>query len=254
MAKSKSSASSATRKKHLKKANNDADDAATQPQQQQQQPAQRGQKKVQKKSRFDPKIKVYTPPPATPKGIPDPVDLYLQGGKSVDAELVVVLRKLAKRDESTISKGVEGLEAWIREYLAREKSSSSSKDVDERAKLDQELGSGEQEEAEEEDWIEERRKEEIIESMTVWVSTVFVHKDASSIVLLTCLCASTRLTTFLDWRCIHLDDYDFKPILSIPCSPQLHPRDRPQISSLAPVKLFCPVYGWISRNTSAVGA
>lgn len=157
MAKSKSSASSATRKKHQKKSTNDLEDH------QPQQPAQRGQKKAAKKSRFEPKIKSFTPPPATPKGTPDPVEIYLQGGKNVDAELVVVLRKLAKRDESTIVKGVEGLETWIREYLLRERAQGKVREATEDEELDTDGG----------DWMEERRKEEIVESMAVWVSYTF---------------------------------------------------------------------------------
>lgn len=157
MAKSKSSASSATRKKHQKKSTTDGEEH------QQQQPAQRGQKKAAKKSRFEPKIKSYTPPPATPKGIPDPVELYLQGGKNIDAELIVVLRKLVKRDESTIVKGVEGLEAWIREYLLRESSRSKSQDDADLESEEHEANNGEA------DWIEERKREEIVESMAVWV-------------------------------------------------------------------------------------
>ena len=142
MGKSKSSASSATRKKHAKKAAEDEEGVPAA------QPAQRGQKKAAKKSRFEPKVKSYTPPPAPPRGAPDPVDLYLGGGSEVDSELVVILRKLGKRDEATISKGVEGLESWIREVMREE-----SKGV-----------------AEEKIWKLEQQREQIVSSMAVWVS------------------------------------------------------------------------------------
>lgn len=146
MAKSKSSASSATRKKHAKKAltaevDDDGASTSTAPV-----PAQRGQKKV-KKSRFEPKIKSYTPPPAAPKGAPDPVDLYLNGGADVDAELVVVLRRLGKRDEATIAKGLEGLEAWVREVIKEEQSPVEVGD----------------------EWKLEGRRDEVVSSMAVWV-------------------------------------------------------------------------------------
>lgn len=153
MAKGKSSASSATRKKHAAKAakGSNADDvaeaqASTKPQQ----PAQRGQKKV-KKDRFAPKIKSYVPPPPPPRGAPDPVDLYLNGGAGVDAELVVVLRRLAKRDEATLQRGVDGLEGWVREVV-REEGALGRKG--------------------EEGWKVEQRREELVTALAVWVSTL----------------------------------------------------------------------------------
>jgi E3 ubiquitin-protein ligase listerin len=149
MAKAKSSASSATRKKHEKKAAKAAANG-DEPPPPPQQPAQRGQKK-QKKDRFAPKVKTYTPPPPPPKGAPDPVDLYLSGGSAVDAELVVILRKLGKRDESTIGKGVEGLEEWVEAVLDEERQASKSGEDDEGWKL-------------------ELRRNQVVESMNVWVS------------------------------------------------------------------------------------
>ncbi|GAA5859119.1 hypothetical protein JCM1840_003760 [Sporobolomyces johnsonii] len=146
MAKAKSSASSATRKKHAAKQakknhqrGSDDDDAPPPPG-----PAQRGQKK-QKKDRFAPKIKSYVPPPPPPKGALDPVDVYLvQQGKQVDPELVVVLRRLAKKDEATVGKGLEGFEAWVGEVLRREKD-----------------GEGEE-------WERELQRDEVVECMAVW--------------------------------------------------------------------------------------
>lgn len=143
MAKKQSSASSGTRKKNAakaaKKGGGDAEDAPR--------PAQRGEKKKkEKRDRFAPKIKTYTPPPPPPKGQPDPVDLYLVGqGKHVDPELVVVLRRLMKKDEATVLKGVEALEAWVKETLRIEKD-----------------GEGE-------DWEREMREEGVVDAMAVWV-------------------------------------------------------------------------------------
>lgn len=155
MAKAKSSASSATRKKHEKKAAKAAANGE-EPPPLPQQPAQRGQKK-QKKDRFAPKVKTYTPPPPPPKGAPDPVDLYLSGGSAVDAELVVVLRKLGKRDESTIGKGVEGLEEWVKAVLDEERKASQSEEEDDEA------------------WKLDLRRDQVVESMNVWVSVWTVY-------------------------------------------------------------------------------
>lgn len=160
MAKGKSSASSATRKKQAAKAakkhRDGGDDDIVQQDDpdavKSQQPAQRGQKKTkQKKDRFAPKIKSYIPPAPPPKGQPDPVDLYLNGGANVDAELVVILRKLMKKDEATVGKGVEALDAWVRQVLLQE----------------QEIAS--QAEPSDDDWQAEQKMDQVTESMQVWV-------------------------------------------------------------------------------------
>lgn len=157
MAKKQSSASSATRKKHAAKqakrrgGDNDGDDEGAQGQGQgqgQARPLQRGQAKSKKDRKQDKKhrVKQYIPPPPPPKGLPDPVDLYLvQAGKQPDPELVVVLRRLHKKDEATISRGVDGLEGWVRETL----------------RMDAE-GDGE-------DWEREMRQEGVVDCMAVWV-------------------------------------------------------------------------------------
>lgn len=148
MAKKQSSASSATRKKHAAKqakrrgGDDDGDDEGAQG------PLQRGQAKSKKDRKQDKKhrVKQYIPPPPPPKGLPDPVDLYLvQAGKQPDPELVVVLRRLHKKDEATISRGVDGLEGWVRETLRM--------DAD---------GHGE-------DWQREMRQEGVVDCMAVWV-------------------------------------------------------------------------------------
>lgn len=149
------SASSATRKKHAAKAaKGGPNDASPSGAAKANQPPQRGQKKV-KKDRFAPKIKSYVPPPPPPKGAPDPVDLYLSGGAGVDPELVVVLRRLAKRDEATLLKGVEGLEGWVRGLIKEENG----------------LARMTQEDKDEHGWKVEQRREELVTALAVWVST-----------------------------------------------------------------------------------
>ncbi|KAK4058560.1 hypothetical protein OIO90_000004 [Microbotryomycetes sp. JL221] len=160
MAKGKSSASSATRKKHQRKAqkaNGDDVDDQSSPQQKNQNKPSNGSKKKDKKSRFEPKVKRYIPPPPPPKGKPDPVDVYLQGGSSVDPELVVILRRLHKKDESTLVKGVEGLETWVRDVIRRQL------DVVSR----QQQGDANNED---DGWQVEQAAEEVVEAMQVWAS------------------------------------------------------------------------------------
>ncbi|KDE03065.1 hypothetical protein MVLG_06425 [Microbotryum lychnidis-dioicae p1A1 Lamole] len=160
MVKSKSSASSGTRKKNAakKKAREAHDDEGVEEEGSiaggtgqagtGKQPMQRGQKKDKKvkKDRFAPMVKSYIPPPPPPKGVPDPVDVWLAGGSAVDAELVVVLRRLAKKDEATIIKGIEGLEMWVRKVI---KDEAQAVDEDEQWKLD-------------------KRRDDLTASMDVW--------------------------------------------------------------------------------------
>lgn len=112
----KKSASAGTRKKHAKKADKpgdgDEEDEA-------QQPKQRGQRKLSKAQRKAlPKVKQYIPPPKPPAPpIPDPLDG--QGlARTLPAELVVVLRRLGKKDDVTRRKGLDDLrEGWVAEVL-----------------------------------------------------------------------------------------------------------------------------------------
>ncbi|WVR07509.1 hypothetical protein IAU60_004551 [Kwoniella sp. DSM 27419] len=114
----KSSASAGTRKKHAKKAakSHGDDDGEDVPVPSGQRP-QRGQKKLSKaQKKALPKIKQYIPPPKPPAPpIPDPLDG--QGlARTLPAELVVVLRRLGKKDDVTRRKGLEELkEGWIGE-------------------------------------------------------------------------------------------------------------------------------------------
>lgn len=117
--KGKSSASAGTRKKQAKKAAQKAgiDPSAVQPGSGQ--PAQRGQKKS-KQDKKAPKVKQYIPPPPPPRGEPDPVDRLGLGraGSSVTAETIVTLRKVAKRDATTVERGLEEWEEWARKAVA----------------------------------------------------------------------------------------------------------------------------------------
>ncbi|KAI0084737.1 hypothetical protein BDY19DRAFT_969852 [Irpex rosettiformis] len=116
MAKGKSSASSATRKKHARKAAHTAgvDSAETQQQQQQQKKGAKGDKKHGKKGKDkEPRKKVYIPPSKPAPVRPDPLDT-LGIAQIIPAELLVVLRKLAKKDGVTKRRALEDLQAdWV---------------------------------------------------------------------------------------------------------------------------------------------
>ncbi|WWD19092.1 hypothetical protein CI109_103550 [Kwoniella shandongensis] len=119
MAKSKtqgSSASAGTRKKHAKKAGKDVEDDQG-PSNNGGTTKQRGQKKLSKaQKKALPKVKQYIPPPKPPAPpIPDPLDG--QGlARTLPAELVVVLRRLGKKDDVTRRKGLEELrDGWVSE-------------------------------------------------------------------------------------------------------------------------------------------
>lgn len=117
MPKGKSSATSGTRKKNARKHAAKDDDDAPPSGKPQHTKLQRGQKKLSKaQQRALPKIKQYVPPPKPPAPpIPDPLDG--QGlARTLPAELVVVLRRLGKKDDVTRRKGLEELrEGWISE-------------------------------------------------------------------------------------------------------------------------------------------
>ncbi len=112
---SKSSASADTRKKHAKKSGDDEDDPSIIKQER----PQRGQKKLSKaQKKALPKIKQYIPPPKPPAPpIPDPLDGE-DLARTLPAELVVVLRRLGKKDDVTRRKGLEDLrEGWVGQVL-----------------------------------------------------------------------------------------------------------------------------------------
>lgn len=101
MAKQKSSASSATRKKHARKAAGTTGEPLA--------PVTE-QKKVKgsKKDKHAPKIKQYIPPSKPAPLRPDPLDV---GGLAarIDPELLVVLRRLGKKDAVTKRRALEEL-------------------------------------------------------------------------------------------------------------------------------------------------
>lgn len=109
MAKGHSSASSATRKKHAKKAAQ-----AGEPEQ----PAipkekkPKGKEKGSKRSK-EPRKKVYIPPTKPVPVQPDPLDT-LGIAQMIPAELLIVLRKLAKKDSVTKRRALEDFFAdWV---------------------------------------------------------------------------------------------------------------------------------------------
>lgn len=111
MAKGSSSATAGTRKKAAaKKAAKNGSSEPAPP------PPQRGQKKKDKLKRGVPKP--YTPPPKAPAPpVPDPVD-KLGLASTLDAELVVVLRRLGKKDSVTRRRAVESFAEWLRKVDA----------------------------------------------------------------------------------------------------------------------------------------
>jgi len=125
---SKSSASAGTRKKHAKKSGNDKDEAAME-----QERPQRGQKKLSKaQKKALPKIKQYIPPPKPPAPpILDPLDG--QGlARTLPPDLVVVLRRLGKKDDVTRRKGLEELrEGWVAEVLRPSNEDEIEKEMEE---------------------------------------------------------------------------------------------------------------------------
>jgi len=106
----RSSASSATRKKHAKKATVSAGDVAENPPVPKQKKP-RGKEKARLKA--EPKKKVYIPP-VRPRAIqPDPLDT-LGIAYLISSELLVVLRKLGKKDVVTKIRALEELQFdWI---------------------------------------------------------------------------------------------------------------------------------------------
>ena len=106
----RSSASSATRKKHAKKAAIAAGDVVENPPLPKQKKP-RGKEKARLKA--EPKEKVYIPP-VRPRAIrPDPLDT-LGIAYSISSELLVVLRRLGKKDAVTKIRALEELQSdWI---------------------------------------------------------------------------------------------------------------------------------------------
>lgn len=105
---SKSSASAGTRKKQTRKAAARNEDS--QPQQQQSAKTKGG-----KKNKKEPRVKMYIPPTRPQPLQRDPIDV-LGLGSVLPADLLVVLRRLMKKDVVTKQKALEELQvAWIDE-------------------------------------------------------------------------------------------------------------------------------------------
>ncbi|TDL24483.1 hypothetical protein BD410DRAFT_785971 [Rickenella mellea] len=103
----KSSASSATRKKHARKAAGPSELPL---------PKEKKPKDKAKGKGKEPRQKIYIPPSKPAPVQPDPLDA-LGLAKQLPAELVVVLRKLAKKDTITKGKALEDLKNhWVGTY------------------------------------------------------------------------------------------------------------------------------------------
>lgn len=104
----KNSASAGTRKKHAaKKARDDDDEHGGQQQRKPKVQGSNGKKLSKAQRKALPKIKQYIPPPKPPAPpIPDPLDA--QGlARTLPADLVVILRRLGKKDDVTRRKGLD---------------------------------------------------------------------------------------------------------------------------------------------------
>ena len=108
MAKGKSSATSATRKKHARKA------AVANGEVEPQIPKEKKPKGKEKgKKGKEVRKKVYIPPVKPAPVLPDPLDT-LGIAQSIPPELLVVLRRLAKKDFTTKRRALEELQAdWV---------------------------------------------------------------------------------------------------------------------------------------------
>ncbi|EKM56485.1 uncharacterized protein PHACADRAFT_92839 [Phanerochaete carnosa HHB-10118-sp] len=110
MAKGKSSASSGTRKKHARKAA--AVGGLLDEPQAPKEKKQKGKEKGSKRSK-EPRKKVYIPPAKPIPAQPDPLDT-LGIAQRIPADLLVVLRKLAKKDSVTKRRALEDFHAdWV---------------------------------------------------------------------------------------------------------------------------------------------
>ncbi|GBE89079.1 hypothetical protein SCP_1500820 [Sparassis crispa] len=104
MAKGKSSATSATRKKHARKAAGHLDEPAV--------PKEKKPKGKDKKN-VEPRKKVYIPPVKPAPAQPDPLDT-LGLAQRLPPELLVVLRRLPKKDATTKRRALEEFQsAWV---------------------------------------------------------------------------------------------------------------------------------------------
>lgn len=123
--KSKSSASSATRKKHARK----AAAGGAGPSAHDEPPLPKDKKpkgKEKKKAQQEPRKKAYVPPGKPAPAQPDPLDV-LGIAQRISPELLVVLRRLAKKDAITKRRALEELQAA---WADRAKSASGDADAE----------------------------------------------------------------------------------------------------------------------------
>lgn len=117
---SKTSASSATRKKHARKAgdhsnsNNVSQNTTSKPSKKE---IKKGLAPTPKKSYIPPSKLKPTPPQK------DPLDTL---ASLLPPDLVVILRRLAKKDAITKSRALDELEAWVRQAKEEERGISES--------------------------------------------------------------------------------------------------------------------------------
>ncbi|WWC90682.1 uncharacterized protein L201_005618 [Kwoniella dendrophila CBS 6074] len=133
---SKSSASAGTRKKNARKSAKVTGEDPDQVEVKSGLKPQRGQKKLSKaQKKALPKIKQFIPPPKPPAPpIPDPLD-GLGLARTLPAELVVILRRLGKKDDITRRKGLEELkDNYISPLLSK-----NGGEISEDEELDKEL-------------------------------------------------------------------------------------------------------------------
>jgi hypothetical protein len=110
----KSSATSNTRKKQASKKAGPNDGPTKGKQQNEKDPSMKGLTKAQRKALKENRPKVFVPPPRPPvPARPDPLDA--QGlARTLPAELVVVLRRLGKKDAVTRRKGIDEFkDIWV---------------------------------------------------------------------------------------------------------------------------------------------
>lgn len=164
MAKGKSSASSATRKKHARKA------AAAAGEIEPQVPREKRPKGKEKgKKGKEVRKKVYIPPVKPAPVLPDPLDT-LGIAQRISPELLVVLKRLSKKDSITKRRALEELQAdWVDKVR-----------------------------------VEEHRLHELVEAIPVWVRDVFyltvltlTYIGLSSTISLLCFCIHPVASEFL---------------------------------------------------------
>jgi hypothetical protein len=140
---------------------------------------QRGSKKDKKAAKIKRgQPKPYTPPPKPPApAVPDPLDA-LGLGASLPAELVVVLRKLGKKDEITRRRALEDFTSWLAKVQQRRKADELAADGDAAGPVEGkqvELDTGAEDENADGWWVEM--------IAPVWVSTYRTRLTSSVSVL-----------------------------------------------------------------------